>query len=369
MKKLSVFLILAVVWMALAFQSCQKNELDHNPNPNGILPERFKVDIPNSLSSVTSLKSTEVDTVSGNLIYFHLRSFIWIGEHAADLVGGIILAIVIYDLDHPMSFSFTSNADGRVKQVDVVEDAMYQGQMWQYKLTITDQGELSNETGNTAMQIYWNNHPIKGIAILNPYHIDRTIDPIMQDVMYRVDYSEAGEMGYAYQMIVSITGLPLADPLDNPYSMSAMKMFVGRNGDVISVYGNSEHPNAHFFNGDVGFDWAYVASAQRSEDIAVAEVGLPSNTLDSDDRYTILVENSIENVFTQQIYDLWPWIDSTSVQTLLYNTQAPGFFNHTGFIQGGTSPGPQYNPLLNIIAGLKPYNPAEIHELEIGFGE
>lgn len=369
MKKLSVFLFLAILSMALAFQSCQKNELEPDPNTGSILPERFKVDIPNSLSGASSLKSTQIDTLDGNFIYHHLRHFIWVGEHAADLVGGIILAIVIFDLDHPMSFSFTSNEDNRVKQVDVIENATFEGQTWQYKMSITDMGDLFNESGNTALQVYWDKSPIKGIAILNPYNIDRTINPIMQDAMYRVDYSEAGELGYSHHMIVGITGLPLADPLDNPYSMSTMKMFVGRNGDVISVYGNSEHPNALFINGDVGFDWAYVASAQRSEDIGVAEVGLPSNTLDREDRYTLLVENSIENVFTQQIYEVWPWIDSTSVQTFLYNTQSPGFFNHTGFLQGGTSPGPQYNPLLNIIAGLKPYNPAEIHELEIGFGE
>jgi hypothetical protein len=369
MKKLSVFLILAIMSIAFAFQSCQKEENEPDPNTNGILPERFKVDIPNSLSGTANYKSTAVDTLQGNFIYLHLLSFIWIGEHAADLVGGVMLAIAVYDLDHPMSFTFTSNADNRVKRIDIIENATFEGQNWQYLLTITDIGDSFEETEHTAMQVYWNRNPIKGVAILNPYNIDRTTDPLMADAMYRVDYSETGEMGYTYHMIVTITGLPLQDPLVNPYSMSAMKMFVGRNGDVISVYGNSEHPNARFFTSDVGFDWSFVASAQHSLDIGVAEVGLPSNTMDSDDRYELLVENSIGNVFTQQIYEVWPWIDSTSVQTFLYNTQAPGFFNHTGFLQGGTSPGPEYNPLLNIIDGLTPYNPADIHEMEIGFGE
>jgi hypothetical protein len=367
MKKLSLILIFALLSLAIGFQSCQKDELNPTQESESILPERFKVDIPGSLSSVATFKSSAVDTIQGNHIYEHLRSFIWLGDHAADLVGEIMLAIAIWDLNQPMDFSFTSNDDGRVKHVVIIENASFEGIIWQYKMTITDEGDPFIESEDKALQISWNKNPIKGIAILNPYNIDRTTDPELKDAMYRIDYSEEGEFGFSHHMIVSIAGLPLEDPLENPYSISSMKMFVGRNGDAVSVYGNSEHPNALFINGDIGFDWAFVAAGQKSTDIAVAEVGLPSNALNSNDRYTLLIENSIKNVFTQQIYDVWPWIDSTSVQAFLYNTEAPGFFNHNGFIQGGTSPGPQYNPLLNIIAGLKPYNPAMIHEMEILF--
>jgi len=232
-------------------------------------------------------------------------------------------------------------------------------------MTITDEG--ADDYDNIAMQIFWDKNPIKGIAILNPYNIDRTTEPMYADAMYRIDYSEGGEMGYSHHMIVAIDGLPLEDPLTNPFSISTFKMFVGKNGDVVSVYGNSEHPNATFFTGDVGFDWAFVAAGKESTDIGVAEVGLPSNTLNSNNRYELLVENSIKNVFTEQIYAVWPWIDSTSVQAYLYNTDAPGFFNQYGFVQGGTAPSPAYNSLVSVIAGLTPYNPAIINELEILF--
>jgi hypothetical protein len=217
------------------------------------------------------------------------------------------------------------------------------------------------------MQIFWNKNPIQGIALLNPYNIDRTTDPEYEETMYRIDYSEAGEMGYAHHMIVTIDNLPLEDPLENPYSMSTLKMFVGKNGDAVSVYGNSEHPNATFFTGETGFDWSFVAAGKNSTDIGVAEVGLPSNTLNSSDRYTLLVENSVRNVFEDQLYAVWPWIDPETVNAFLYNTEAPGFFDHSGFIQGGTAPSPAYNSLLNIIAALSPYNPYEIHQLEIQF--
>ncbi len=368
MKKLNAILALAVLITALTFQSCQKNELDPIDEQNqSILPERFKVDIPNSISGTSYYKDSNVDTLQGNDIYEHMRNFIWIGEHAADVVGDIINAISQHNLSQPMSFSYTSEEDNRVKHVVIIENATFEGQLWEYKMTITDEGPSGIDNENTAMQIFWNKNPIKGIALMNPYNIDRTTPEKFIETMYRIDYSEAGEFGYSHHMLVTITELPLEDPLDDPYSMKTMKMFVGKNGDAISVYGNSDHPNAIFFNGDVGFDWAFTAAGEQTADIGVAEVGLPSNTLNADDRYTLLVENSIKNVFTEQIYEVWPWIDSTSVQAYLYNTEAPGFFDHNGFIQGGTAPSPQYNTLLNIIAGLTPYNPAIINELVIEF--
>lgn len=368
MKRLSVILVLSVLAGAVLFQSCKKDE-DVQPDlqQENIMPDRFKVDIPNSLSSANTFKDANVDTLQGNDIYGHLRTFIYVGESAADMIGGIILTISWFNLSQPMSFTYTSNEDNRLKQVDIIEGATFEDMQWEFKMTITDVGPSDNENESTAMQIFWNKSPIKGIALVRPYNINRNTDPIYMETMYRLDYSEAGELGYNRHMIVTVDELPLEDPLVDPFSVSTLKLFVGKEGDLVSIYGNTEHPNATFFNGEVGFDWAFVGSARDSEDIGVAEVGLPSNTLNSSDRYELLVENSIKNVFTEQIYAVWPGIDSTSVQSFLYNTEAPGYFGQGGFIQGGISPGPQYDELEDLINGLAPYNPAEIHELEINF--
>ncbi|MCD4694634.1 MAG: hypothetical protein K8S16_00225 [Bacteroidales bacterium] len=367
MKTTKVILTLAIIFSALTFQSCQKNETEPIQEEKNIMPERFKVDIPSSISSAYMYKDSNVDTLQGEDVYEHMRTFIWVGEHAADIVGEIILVISLHNLSQPMSFTFISDDDGRLKHVDIIENAVFEGYTWQYKMTITDEGPGTSENENTALQIFWDKNPIKGVALLNPYNIDRNTNPEYIETMYRIDYSEGGELGYSHHMIVTIDELPLEDPLDDQYSMSTMKMFVGKNGDVVSVYGNSEHPNATFFTGEAGFDWAFTASGKNSEDIGVAEVGLPSNTLNSSDRYTLLVENSIQNVFETQIYEVWPWIDPETVEAYLYNTEAPGFFDHNGFVQGGTAPSPNYNELISIIAGLTPYNPLTIHNIEILF--
>ncbi len=368
MKTTKIILTLALIFFAFTFQSCQKDDTQPNQQSDNIIPERFTVDIPSSISSAAYYKDSNVDTLQGNDIYQHTRSFIHVGEHAAHIVGEIILVIGFHNLSQAMSFTFTSDDDGREKYVEIVENVNFEGHSWEYKMTITDVG--SNESasnGNIAMQIFWDKNPIKGITLVNPYNLDRTTAPEYAETMYRIDYSEQKEFGYARHMIVSIDGLPLEDLLVDQYSMSTLKMFVGKNGNVVSVFGNSEHPNAKFFNGETGFDWAFTAAGNDATNIGVVEVGLPSNELDASDRYTLLVENSIQNVFTNQIYEVWPWIDSTTVQSYLYNTEAPGFFDNGGFIQGGTAPSQQYNSLLNIIAGLTPYNPAEINELEILF--
>lgn len=366
MKTIKSVLIISVVITAMFLQSCSKNETE-DPVQQNIVPEKFTIDIPNSISSLSYYKDSKVDTLQGNDIYEHLRTFIFVGEFAADMVGDIMLAIYKYNLSQPMTFTFTSESDGRLKQVVIVENAVFEDHTWQYKMTITDMGTSISQEESTAMQVFWDKSPVKGIALLSPYNIDRNTDPKFISTMYRLDYSEVSESGYTNHMIVTIDGLPMEDPITNPYSMSTMKMFVGKNGDVVSVYGNSEHPNAKFFNGDSGFDWAFSAAGKNSTDIGVAEVGLPSNTLNSSDRNTLLVENSIKNVFTQQIYEVWPSIDSITVQSYLYNTEAPGFFDHNGFIQGGTAPSPEYNALLSIIEDLTPYNPWIINQLEIKF--
>jgi len=352
MKKLNVILALAILALTFSFQSCQKDTVEPEQQKTGILPSNFKVDIPSSLSGDDYLKSSNGDTLQGDDIYEHTRTFIWVGENAADIVNEIIFVIGVNNLNEPMSFNFVSNDDGRVKNVVITENPNFEGQVYEFQMDITDEGPPSSKSGNMALQLFWDRNPIKGTAMINPYNLNRTTEPMYEETMYRIDYSEAGELGYEHHMIVTLTGLPLEDPSIELYSMKTMKMFVGKNGDAISVYGNSDHPNALFFNGDVGFDWAFTAAGKQSTDIGVAEVGLPSNTLNSTDRYELLVENSIENVFTEQIYDEWPWIDSTTVQSYLYNTEAPGFFDQGGFVQGGTAPSPDYNSLINIIAVL-----------------
>jgi len=370
----------AVILIALLIQSCELDELRTQDEKSGILPDRFKIDIPGSLSSnqkssSISQKSTEsvqVDTLNGNAIYAHLTNFIAVGEAGAEIIENIILAIALYDIDEPMTLSFESKDDGRVKNLVVEEGGEYAERMWNYVLTITDADSETDPDGGKALQIFWNTNPIEGIAILRPYHIDRAHDRAALDAVVRLEYSEAGTSEYDAYMVVEIAGMPMPDPRLDPYALNSLKMYVGKSGDRIDVFGNSDHPNAYFFTEKTGFDWAFVASGYDSKNIGVAEVGLPPSTLDETNREVLLKDYSIKNVLTEEINQwfideigLHP--DSSDLAIYLRNADAPGFFADHGFVQGGISPGEEYNELVNQIKKLSPFNPKSINELQIDF--
>jgi len=361
-------LAVMVMMLAISFQSCEQDDLDSMNQPESILPESFSVEIPSSISSNITVKSSQVDTLRGNDIYEHLRNFIHVGEFGAELTEDVIKMIARNNLSRPLELTYISDDDNRTKHLKIAENPSFEGDTWQFGLTVTDVDASSNAGNNgIALQVFWNNSPVKGIAMINPYNINRTPEEEYMYTNFRIDYSEAGESGYERQMIVAITGFPMPSPLVEPFALSKMKMFVGRNDDIVSIYGNSEHPNAKFFTNETGFNWAFVAAASRSNNVSVAEVGLPPMNLDATDRNTLLNMYSAQNVLSNQITSIWPGIDQEILNAYLYNTSAPAYFNAQGFVQGGEAPSNIYSPLEDNIKNLAPYNPSHILGLEINF--
>ena len=181
MKKLNGFLVIVILVLGFSFQSCKKDNVETPQQKTGILPSNFKVDIPSSLSGDDYLKSTNGDTLQGDDIYEHTRTFIWIGENAADIVNEIITVISVNELNEPMSFNFVSDDDGRVKHVVITENPSFEGSVFEFQMTITDEGPASADIGSTALQIFWNRNPIKGTAIINPYNLDRTTEAMYEE--------------------------------------------------------------------------------------------------------------------------------------------------------------------------------------------
>ncbi len=369
MKKI-YFILSFVLVTVLSFTSCDKANVE--PEDSNILPETFSVEIPQSLnqSTLKLIKNGEEDVLQGDDIYGHLTTFIHIGDEAAKIVENVIKAISQYGLNQPMSFSYESDDDGRTKNLVIVADSEFEGTVWNYQMTITDADSEGNDDGGNAMQIFWNTGTTEGIAIMKPYNIDHNTETLFAQAMFRIDYSETGKNGYEQEMTVYISGITLPSPLTEPFAMETMKMTAGRNGNVVEVFGNSNHPNAVLFSSETGFNWAFVAAGETDSDIGVAEVGLPPSSLNSVDRNRelILGRYSIKDVFTNEIIDTYPGIGATLLATFLQNTDAPGYFNaQQGFLQGGTSPGDEYNTISTAIESLVPYNPLEVTNLSLEF--
>ena len=370
MKKLSFYSIALFVLGVLFFTACE-NTFDGPglDDEKSILPDQLSVDIPAALSADGSaLKGVPaVDTLKGREIYGHLRIFIHVGDQAGQIVKHIIFGIRRYNIDQVKTVTYESEDDGRIKNLVVVEGPEFDGRTWEYGLTITDAESEDEADGGKAMQMFWDGFPKEGITLIKPYNLDRSNEEDMAQAMFRIDYSGAGELGYDRHMIVSIAELPAIDPLLAPFAMDGMKMFVGKKGDYVDVYGNSSHPNAKFLTEKVGYNWAFVASGSDVEDVAVAELGLPLSSVDAEGRAALLVENSIYNVLYNEVKTIWPHASDEILEAWLANTEAPGFFDKNGFIQGGEAPGDEFLPLVTRIQGLAPYNPKAIANLEIVF--
>lgn len=354
-----------VMAIAFFFTSCTDSTGEAKSNE---LPTRFKVDIPNSISHSSSSRSISEneDTILGEDIYEHMGTFIYVGEQSAEIVQDIIRAISRHNIEETMTFSYESDEDDRTKDVVVEENVSFEGVDYAMKLTLSDAGRASEDDEGKAIQVFWNTNPVEGVAILKPSNININ-DTEDADAIFKIEYSEAGNLGYEKHMIVSIADLSVESPLVDPYSMSDLKMFVGKSGEIVDVYGNSNHPNASFFTQESGFNWAFVASAHEESDIAIAEVGLPSSQEESSERSVLLNENSIKNVFTNQISATWPNLPQAEIDAYLANTDGPAYFDDQGFIAAGVSPNGQYVDLTSRITSLTPYVPKSIANLIIDF--
>lgn len=374
MKRSKLISFTLFLGMALTFlvSSCDQNP-DITPQQD-LLPESFRVAIPSSISNSSYAGGrisgrTNDDILQGNDIYENLGTFIAIGDGAAEIVEAIIIGLKKHRIDRVLSLSYISDDDNRVKNLIVESDVEFEGKSWEYMLTVTDADSEVNPDGGKAMQIFWNKRrPIMGIAIIKLYNINRSENPEAGDATVRINYSEESTLGYDAEMEVLISGIPLPNPLDEPFAINNLHMFAGRKGDAVDVFGNSNHPNAILFAGNTGFNWAFVASGSDADNIGVAEVGLPPSDLDETDRNVLLKEYSIKNVFTNEINEVWPGLDPALLATYLLNTSAPGYFSEKiGFISGGESPGPDWDVYASRLNNLSPYSPLETSNLVVTF--
>lgn len=360
----------------LGFTSCNKNDVVTPQDDQTILPTQFGVDIPDAISySQSSLKSDD-ETMNGRDIYEPLGYFIKIGEGGAQIVQGIITHIAYYKIDKPMSLIYVSDEDGRDKRLVVTENAEYDGKSWQYELTITDVENEQNEDGGKALQLFWNKKPTEGIALLKPANCNIQDTSSMRTAMFRIDYSEANKNGYTNEMTVYIADLPLSNPLVDPFSCNAIKMWAGKDGSYIDVRGNSNHPNARFFEAEKqqGFNWAFVASSHETENIACVEVALPPSNLQKQNRADIMNEYSIRNVFEREIFRVWPELETTTdsaslalLDNYFTDAEAPGYFNQQGFVKGGSLPSAEYQTVTNRIQTLAPFEPYSVSTQSLHF--
>lgn len=357
MKKFNLLLLILIISIVIG---CKKDNKEDTPTQTteNIVPTSIYIDIPTALNSVQKSNSSKGDTLSGNDIYRNLRTFINVGETSAKTINEIMLVIRLNNINRPMSFTFTSKDDGRVKKVDVIENGDFNGTKFKYKMLIAD------IDGSKALELFWNVKPVSAIAIMQLYNINRKIDQRYKDVLYKIDYNEELTT-YEKQMVISLTKLPKFDK----GSIDNMKMFVGKKGTTLDIYGNSNHPYLTLVDTNFtgGRNYAFVAHANDALNIGVAILCMPPSATATNNN--ILTDYSIEKVLTDEIRAVYPNVTQQMLNSYLKNTKAPGYFTNGGFVSCGTNiPNIQgfTTDFLNL-TGLNPYIPNDIKNLTISF--
>lgn len=169
-------------------------------------------------------------------------------------------------------------------------------------------------------------------------------------------------------MTVYISGLVLPSTTlgDDRIAMQILKMFAGKKGDIVDVYGNSNHPNANLFDETKkGFNWALASYGNENSDIGVAEVCLPASMFSSTDRNVILGYNSLHAVFNNELIALgYPQPD---IVVYLAQTQTSGYFSNNVFFNLETSPGSSFEAIEASMQELTPYSLITVTNLIITY--
>lgn len=113
---------------ALAFSILIIGCVEETPSINQTtveFPDRFTVDIPESISSLEEgtlggrLEGDGDGIIEGNDIYNSLRYFIAVGEQSAEILEFVLVVGKTLELYTVDTYSFTSNEDGREKRIDI----------------------------------------------------------------------------------------------------------------------------------------------------------------------------------------------------------------------------------------------------------
>lgn len=359
MKNIKVITVI-ITLSAIVFSGCNKDESGDS------LPDNITVGISDAISfPVSSSKKSAylgIDPLTGEDIYMHLRNIIYIGELSADLVQDMMISLKKHNINSATTFSYESIYDGKNKNVVVKENVSINDTTWDYCLTVSDE-----ELG-TALQLFWNTSPLEVIAILQPKAFDfsTTRNP---NAMIKIEYSE-NDPYYDKIMIVSVTK---TDSTSRQY-MKNLKLFAGKNDDIISLYGNSTHPymallNENHINGRC---FCFQARNNIPGDIAIARIALP--TVLQTDMSNIWVDFSVDQVLSDEIDIVYPNVDQTTLTQIkvvfLTNAIGPAYFTgEQGFVSNaGDIPDDEgFTQDFMNMTGLTPWAPFEINQMAITF--
>lgn len=360
MKKIIPYLVLILVTTFI--YSCVEDE----PIIETVeieFPEKFSVDIPQSISTAANgglngrIEGDGDGIIEGNDIYQSVPFFIHIADESASILEFVLVVGAVFETFNVTTYDFVSEDDGRAKNITINHDVTKGGVSYQYEMLVYD---VADDV--LAIQLYWNTAPVNGVAVLNPYNIDRIENADAPDAMLKIEYSES-DADYDATMVVSISGLL---PVENG-DIDNMKLFAGKKGDIVDVRGNSNHPNLVLFDANIttGRNYAFVGRGDDVKDIGVLKLALPPSNVTIEDVFT---DYNIHDVLEDEINAVAN-LDQAIIDEILRETHSPAYFNENdGFLTSGEGNEPDgFSNSFVDLSGMYPFVPVDIRDLEVDF--
>ena len=371
MKATKTLLLTLGFFLIIGLSSCSEEEvLGDTIN----IPDKFSVDIPNAISNTNGGLSARISgdgdgIIEGDEIYAALPHFIRLGEASAEIVEVTLIIGAVLEQLNITSYEFTDETDDRMKRIDLTEDVIRGGVSYEFEMTMIDV-----EDGALALQLLWNSsNGVEGIGILQPFNINRIENLNNPEAFYQIEYSE-NDPDYEATMLVTISGIDLDEDAsgtiedDEKGNIDNLKMFVGKNGDIVEVRGNSNHPEITIIDQNFtgGRNYAFVGRGDETADIGVVNLWLPPSSLTTNS----FVEGGVYSVFNVLDDEIKAvgFDDQDIIDGILVEAQSPAYFNSNGFMTSGADNRPEgFEVAFSNLSGMTPFVPVEVRDLAISF--
>ena len=373
MKSIKALALIILTLFFVGLSSCSEDEVTAT---GVVIPDRFSVDIPSAISNSASaglnarVSGDGDGVIEGEEIYAALPYFIRLGEASAQIVELTLVIAAVLEVSNLDTYTYTDEEDGREKRIDLVENVTRGGVNYEFEMTVTDV-----EDEDLALQLLWNSSGgIEGIGILKPYLINRLESGNDPDALYRIDYSET-DPDYEATMLVSLAGIELDEDgngtidEDEKGNIDNLKMFVGKNGDVVEIRGNSSHPQVTIIDPSYtgGRNYAFVGRGNEATNLGVVELALPPSNVTTED---VLDTYSVYNVLDEEIDLVFDrQLDQSIIDAILAEAGAPAYFNANGFISAGETLPDGFTAEFADLSTMNPFAPSEVSSLSLTFLE
>jgi len=315
--KTNRLILLLLLIASIMIGSCSKK------SKKEIVPDDMDIDLSDAISIPELLKKGyifEDPILSGRDLYQKLRTLIFVGDHAGDILNKYLKELDQYEITGPGTTSYIGEDDGKTKYVAVTDNVNVLGETWDYFLLTTD------EVANPGLALYWNEKPRKAVAILNPLNMNNEAVEL-RNAFIMIEYDETNP-DYDKTMTVHITNI---DSTNVSY-MSKLRIFIGMEGDVADIYGTTINPAEYLVDNAYtgGRSWCFKARNDIKQDIAVARCALPHVALSSAEMSELWTNNSMDKVLEEEIVAAYPDINPVDLDNYIGSATGLAYFIGSG---------------------------------------